>query len=82
MIHLATDFAPAVRKADIALFFPANDFLTDARAVVAKREGISFAGMSNLTLGKVLKECTQGYGLEDSSQCGPGNNSNQGTVPA
>lgn len=50
-MHFATDFAPAERKADMALFLPANDFLTDARVVVANRDGISFAGMSNLTLG-------------------------------
>ncbi len=77
---MATDFAPAVRKADIALFFPANDFLTDARAVVANSGGISFAGMSNLHLGRRLQRCTLGYELGDFSQCGLGNNSSREIV--
>jgi hypothetical protein len=44
-MHLERALAPALRKADIALFLPAKVFLTDARTVTAKRLGISLAGI-------------------------------------
>ena len=49
-MHLDSAFAPADRKADIAVLLPANVFLTDGRAVAANKAGISFAGISSLML--------------------------------
>lgn len=59
MMHLERFFAPAVRNADMALFFPARVLRTEARAVAANMPGRSFAGTSNLLVtmmrwGKVL----------------------------
>jgi hypothetical protein len=50
IIHFERVLAPAVRNADIALFLPANVFLTEARAVAVKRLGMSFAGIRSLGL--------------------------------
>lgn len=50
MIHFDRVFAPAVRNADIGVFFPARVFLADARAVAVNSPGTSFAGINSLML--------------------------------
>lgn len=50
MMHFERVFAPAERKADIALFLPAKDFLIGARTVAEKRLAMSFAGIKILIL--------------------------------
>lgn len=55
-MHFARFLAPAVRNADIGLFFPASVFLADARAVAVNSPGRSLAGISSLKLDLVSKE--------------------------
>ena len=48
--HFNRVLAPAVRNADIGLFFPANVFLAGARAVAVNSPGRSLAGINSLRL--------------------------------
>jgi hypothetical protein len=60
-MHFDRVLAPAVRKADIALFLPAKVLLTDARAVAVKRLGRSFAGIKSLGLVLLGERSTRGF---------------------